>query len=203
MKPNSSISPFNPGGLPITSESRVARDPATIRRNFGKFGHARHEPTSYHISPPRSSRANRTLVLFFSGKPETEPTPSRASLFSCQISSAPWLKAECARAGLKATETGLKSALPGLCCYVFWTFGASGETVDELFTAIEMPPIGRRTNEAKRGGFNRFGEVRVCRRNEIEFFELLLFEGAALGLYLAELLQGLEQPARQARFVES
>jgi hypothetical protein len=28
----------------------------------------------------------------------------------------------------------------------------SGETVDELFAAIEMLPIGRRTNEPKRGG---------------------------------------------------
>jgi hypothetical protein len=91
---------------------------------------------------------------------------------------------------------------PGLCGDWFGGFGASGETVDELFAAIEMPPIGCRTNEPKRGGFNRFGEVRVYRRNEIEFFELLLFERAALGLDLAELLQGLQQATREARLID-
>jgi hypothetical protein len=63
---------------------------------------------------------------------------------------------------------------------------------EESFAAVETLPIGRRTNEPKRGGREGFGECRVRGCNEIELFQLLLFERAALGLNFAELLQSLK-----------
>lgn len=74
----------------------------------------------------------------------------------------------------------------GLGRYSFCDFGASGKVFQELFAAIKTLPIERGTNEPKLVGFQGFGNPGVYCCNEIEFFELLLFEGAALGLDLAD-----------------
>lgn len=52
----------------------------------------------------------------------------------------------------------------------------------------EEGPIAIRTNEPKAFRRNVFNFLRIVDGNEAEFFELCLFERAALGLHFAELL---------------
>ncbi len=63
-------------------------------------------------------------------------------------------------------------------------------------------PIMGRTNEAKVGRLDGFGFARMQAGDDVHFIELLLLECSAFGLHLAELLQGLQEAAGQALFIQ-
>ncbi len=52
------------------------------------------------------------------------------------------------------------------------------------------------------GGFDGFGFARMQAGDDVHFIELLLFECSAFGLHFAELLQGLQEAAGQALFIQ-
>ena len=139
---------------------------------------------------------------------------ARRLLFSCQRS-AP----ACERVTFiyaSGRKLSLDSRRPGR------RLDPSGDFADE-FTAVEglrplvgarlaalqqdaalqiLLPITGRTNEPKVGRLDGFGFARMQPGDDVHLVELLLFECSALGLHLAELLQGLQETAGQALFIQ-